>query len=141
MPEDKAPLLGELEELKAVLREQRGVDLAAIPLLDDIIENETSPEFADIDLASSNSTFDEEYLSIADEPIHDDSHIDDDDSETSADDAASPYDDDGNFEREIFMQEVIDSMMPEIEAELRNRLLGLDESILARWHAQLHTKK
>ncbi|POP53739.1 hypothetical protein [Zhongshania marina] len=140
MPEDKAPLLGELEELKAVLREQRGVDLAAIPLLDDIIENETSPEFADIDLASGN-TFDEEYLSIADEPIHDDSHIDDDDSETPADNAASPYADDGNFEREIFMQEVIDSMMPEIEAELRSRLLGLDESILARWHAQLHTKK
>ena len=55
MPEDKAPLLGELEELKAVLREQRGVDLAAIPLLDDIIENETSPEFADTDLASSNT--------------------------------------------------------------------------------------
>ena len=140
MPEDKAPLLGELEELKAVLREQRGVDLAAIPVLDDIIENETSPEFADIDLASGN-TFDEEYLSIADEPIHDDSHIDDDDSETPADNAASPYADDGNFEREIFMQEVIDSMMPEIEAELRSRLLGLDESILARWHAQLHTKK
>lgn len=140
MPEDKAPLLGELEELKAVLREQRGVDLAAIPVLDDIIENETSPEFADIDLASGN-TFDEEYLSIADEPIHDDSPFDDNDSETPADNAASPYADDGNFEREIFMQEVIDSMMPEIEAELRSRLLGLDESILARWHAQLHTKK
>lgn len=141
MPEDKAPLLGELEELKAVLREQRGVDLAAIPLLDDIIEDETSSEFADIDLASSNTAFDDESFDIADEPIHADSPFDDNDSETFTENAVSPYADDGNFEREIFMQEVIDAMMPEIEAELRSRLLGLDESILARWHAQLHTKK
>ncbi len=141
MAEDKGPLLGELEELKAVLREQRGVDLAAIPLLDDIIENEASPEFADTNLANTYTAFDDEHIGIADEPILDGSHIDNDDSEAPADNFTTHYSDDGNYEREIFMQEVIDSMMPEIEAKLRSRLLGLDESILARWHAQLHTNK
>ena len=46
MANDKGPLLGELEELKAVLRKQRAVDLSAIPLLDDII-NEPSPSVDD----------------------------------------------------------------------------------------------
>ena len=53
----------------------------------------------------------------------------------------SNYSDDGNYEREIFMQEVIDSMMPEIEAQLRKRLLNLDESILERWYSQLRHDK
>jgi hypothetical protein len=142
MAEDKAPLLNELEELKTVLREQRGVDLAAIPLLDDIIENEASAELVNADLANTSTVFNNNSLSIADEPIHDGSHIiDDDESEAPADNVTNHYSDDGNYEREIFMQEVIDSMMPEIEAELRSRLLALDESILTRWHTQLHAKK
>ncbi|MFT5887647.1 MAG: hypothetical protein ACI9BO_000455 [Zhongshania sp.] len=48
------------------------------------------------------------------------------------------YDADQDFQHELFIQEFIDSMMPNIEAELRTRLLSLDKSILEQWHRQTH---
>ncbi|MBW2941689.1 hypothetical protein [Zhongshania aquimaris] len=141
MANDKGPLLGELEELKAVLRKQRGVDLSAIPLLDDIIDD-LSPSFDDSNI-SDHST-DSDYGELS-EYITDGVEID----EFVATSVTPSYElnyesnyrNDGNYEREIFMQEVIDSMMPEIEAQLRRRLLSLDETILERWYSQLRHDK
>lgn len=137
MAEDKGPLLGELEELKAVLRKQREVDLSAIPLLSDIIEDEPSLELAPPTSLETDTIYDDEDHGLTDNPALDSSN----DAEYAQ---LSPtfdhqYSDDGNYEREILMQEVIDSMMPEIEAQLRKRLLNLDESTLARWYSQLHS--
>jgi len=137
MAEDKGPLLGELEELKAVLRKQREVDLSAIPLLSDIIEDEPSLELAPPTSLETDTIYDDEDHGLTDNPALDSSN----DAEYAQ---LRPtfdhqYSDDGNYEREILMQEVIDSMMPEIEAQLRKRLLNLDESTLARWYSQLHS--
>lgn len=137
MAEDKGPLLGELEELKAVLRKQREVDLSAIPLLSDIIEDEPSLELAPPTSLETGTIYDDEDHGLTDNPALDSSN----DAEYAQ---LRPtfdhqYSDDGNYEREILMQEVIDSMMPEIEAQLRKRLLNLDESTLARWYSQLHS--
>ncbi|WP_269620071.1 hypothetical protein [Zhongshania sp. BJYM1] len=137
MAKDKGPLLGELEELKAVLRKPRGVDLSAIPLLDDIITE--YPEFVD------DAETEAEFVADNDDVIVTDDHTESSDElmfeEVAQPQSKSGYADDGNYEREIFMQEVIDSMMPEIESELRIRLLSLDESILERWYAQLQSDK
>lgn len=147
MAEDKGPLLGELEELKAVLRKPRGVDLSAIPLLDDIITEE--PDSIDLDLnvdldLDVDLDLEAEFAAGNDIIISDD-QIDSSDElffkEVAPAHTNTSYSDDGNYEREIFMQEVIDSMMPEIESELRMRLLSLDERILERWYAQLHANK
>lgn len=137
MAEDKGPLLGELEELKAVLRKQREVDLSAIPLLSDIIEDEPSLELAPPTSLETDTIYDDEEHDLTDNPALDSSN----DAEYAQ---LRPtfdhqYSDDGNYEREILMQEVIDSMMPEIEAQLRKRLLNLDESTIARWYSQLHS--
>ena len=137
MAEDKGPLLGELEELKAVLRKQREVDLSAIPLLNDIIEDEPSLELAPAMQPEADTIYDDEDHGLTDNPVLNSSN----DAEYAQ---LRPtfdhqYSDDGNYEREILMQEVIDSMMPEIEAQLRKRLLNLDESTLARWYSQLHS--
>ncbi len=48
---------------------------------------------------------------------------------------------DDDFEREIFIQDLIDSMMPGIEAELRKRLLNLDRDVLERWYQQDHPNR
>lgn len=137
MAEDKGPLLGELEELKAVLRKQREVDLSAIPLLSDIIEDEPSLELAPPTSLETDTIDDDEDHGLTDNPALDSSN----DAEYAQlrPTFEHQYSDDGNYEREILMQEVIDSMMPEIEAQLRKRLLNLDESTLARWYSQLHS--
>lgn len=44
--------------------------------------------------------------------------------------------DDDDHSREIFLQELIDDMLPDIEAELRRRLLKLDGDVLERWYQQ-----
>ena len=142
MANDKGPLLGELEELKAVLRKQRGVDLSAIPLLDDIIdESSHSVDDSETDDESAAST---EYSELS-EYITDNVDINEFVATTVKPSYElsyeSNYSDDGNYEREIFMQEVIDSMMPQIEAQLRKRLLSLDETILERWYSQLRHDK
>ena len=142
MANDKGPLLGELEELKAVLRKQRGVDLSAIPLLDDIIDD-LSPTVDDTNI-TEDSPFNDGASELS-EYITDGVEID----EFVATSVTPSYElnyesnyrNDGNYEREIFMQEVIDSMMPEIEAQLRRRLLSLDETILERWYSQLRHDK
>ncbi|MGB1544440.1 hypothetical protein [Spongiibacter sp. UBA1325] len=43
---------------------------------------------------------------------------------------------DDDHSREIFLQELIDDMLPDIEAELRRRLLKLDGDVLERWYQQ-----
>ena len=45
-------------------------------------------------------------------------------------------DGDDDHSREIFLQELIDDMLPDIEAELRRRLLKLDGDVLERWYQQ-----
>jgi hypothetical protein len=165
MATEKGPLLGELEELKAVLHKQHGVDLAAIPLLDDIIEDDVDEGFVDPgvqesvaleanDLEAENIEADNAGTGVftADtifnkygntlidhsplySPNDTDVNVDARKSTSSFD---SSYSGDDDYGREIFMQEVIDSMMPEIETELRKRLLSLDNVILQRWHSQLH---
>ncbi|MEX1665599.1 hypothetical protein [Zhongshania arctica] len=166
MATEKGPLLGELEELKAVLHKQHGVDLAAIPLLDDIIEDDVDDGLLDSrvqdsvvletnDLETENMAADNagtgaftadtianEYGNtlIDDSPLHFANDTDVSvDARKSTPSFDSNYSGDGDYGREIFMQEVIDSMMPEIEAELRKRLLSLDNVILQRWHSQLHS--
>ncbi|WP_051171089.1 hypothetical protein [Spongiibacter marinus] len=43
---------------------------------------------------------------------------------------------DDDHSREIFLQELIDDMLPDIEAELRRRLRKLDGDVLERWYQQ-----
>lgn len=158
MATEKGPLLGELEELKAVLHKQHGVDLAAIPLLDDIIEEDVDEshldsvalepsnlEFRDLDpdnIGTGAFTADTIFNKYENTLADDSRPYSADDAEVNVDARKSKPSFDasysGDYEREIFMQEVIDSMMPEIEAELRKRLLSLDDAILERWHSQLH---
>jgi hypothetical protein len=163
MTTEKDPLMGELEELEVAIHKQRDVDLAAIPLLDDIIEEDAHKRLTDSgvqDSADLEPKDQDPENMVADElgagaftadTIFNkyNTTLADDSSPRSTDDAEvildarkskpgvdSDYS--GDDEREIFMQDVIDSMMPEIEAELRKRLLSLDDVILKRWHSQLH---
>ncbi len=127
MAKDKAPLLGELEALQAVLLDTNGIDPASIPLLEDIIEigpsaafhakNHDEPRFSD-----AGVEFQYAPQTVAQEPTP----------------PASAHHHDDDYARELLIQDVIDSMMPSIEAELRKRLLSLDESLLERWHQQAH---
>jgi hypothetical protein len=164
MTTEKDPLMGELEELEVVIHKQRDVDLATIPLLDDIIEEDVHERLtdsgvqdsADLELKdlgpenmvadnvatrafTANTIFNKYNNTLAD----DSSLRSTDDAEVTLDarkskpSFGSSYS--GDDEREIFMQDVIDSMMPEIETELRKRLLSLDNVILKRWHSQLHS--
>ena len=122
MAKDKAPFLGELEALQAVLLDTAGIDPASIPLLDDIIEDgpvqypRNSEQHDEIrfgdDEEEANPRATAEYQ-LYNTPTHDD-----------------------DFERELFIQDLIDTMMPGIEAELRKRLLNLNQDILDRWHQQ-----
>tara|TARA_R110001592_G_scaffold50620_3_gene156411 strand:- start:714 stop:1220 length:507 start_codon:yes stop_codon:yes gene_type:complete len=166
MATEKGPLLGELEELKAVLHKQHGVDLAAIPLLDDIIEEDVDEGLLDSkaqdsvaletddleteNMAADNAgtgvfTADTIFNKYGNTLIDESPRYSADDTDVSVDARKSTpsfdsnYSGEGDYGREIFMQEVIDSMMPEIEAELRKRLLSLDNVILQRWHSQLHS--
>jgi hypothetical protein len=165
MATEKDPLSGEPEELKAGLHKQCGIDLAAIPLLDDIIEedvnkgnldsgvqdsaaqkaNDIEPENMDANNEGNGAFTADTIFNQYDNTLTDDSpphsandaeiNIDTRKSKPSFD---SSYSGDGDYGRDIFMQEVINSMMPEIEAELRKRLLSLDDVILERWHSELH---
>ncbi len=49
---------------------------------------------------------------------------------------AWPSGSEDDHSREIFLQELIDDMLPDIEAELRRRLLKLDSELLERWYQQ-----
>jgi hypothetical protein len=168
MTAEKDPLMGELEDLEVVVHKQRDVDLATIPLLNDIIEEDVHERLTDSEIHDSADLEpkDLEPKDLEPENMVADNvatgaftadtifnkyntTLADDSSPRSTDDAEvildarkskSGVDSDysGDDEREIFMQDVIDSMMPEIEAELRKRLLSLDDVILKRWHSQLH---
>ncbi len=48
---------------------------------------------------------------------------------------------DDDLARELFIQDLFDSMMPGIESELRKRLLNLDQEILERWYRQAHPNR
>lgn len=50
--------------------------------------------------------------------------------------ADSGTDDEYDYEHELFIQELVDDMMPMLEAQLRKKLLALDVEILQRWHQQ-----
>ena len=43
---------------------------------------------------------------------------------------------DDDHSREVFLQALIDDLLPQIEAELRQRLLKLDQRILEQWYQQ-----
>ena len=105
-------LLNELTALKASLHDNSGIDMSAIPVLNDIIDIQDDPEDINTYAAASN-------------PV---------------DNTGWRANSESDFDRELFLQEVIDSLMPEIEAELRRRLLALDEQILYRWYHQSHGK-
>ncbi len=47
---------------------------------------------------------------------------------------------DNDHSRDIFLQELIDDMLPDIEAELRRRLLKIDRELLERWHQQSRSR-
>jgi hypothetical protein len=125
MTKDKAPLLGELEALQAVLLDTAGIDPATIPLLDDIIES-APPQPRDT--RSEEVRFSDagiEYTTSPSSKLMDVTHQQSDD----------------DFARELFIQDLIDSMMPGIESELRKRLLNLDQEILERWYHQAHPNR
>jgi hypothetical protein len=168
MTAEKDPLMGELEDLEVVVHKQRDVDLATIPLLNDIIEEDVHERLTDSeihdsadlepkdlepkDLEPENMVADnvatgaftaDTIFNKYNNTLADDSSLrSTDDAEVTLDARKSKPSFDSNYsgddEREIFMQDVIDSMMPEIEAELRKRLLNLDDVILKCWHSQLH---
>lgn len=100
------PLLSELEALQTLLKEQSDHD--DIPVLDDILE--PSPQLA------------ERFGEALDDEI-----------ETKE----SPADwDENDHSREVFLQALIDDLLPQIEAELRQRLLKLDQQLLEQWYQQ-----
>lgn len=114
----RAELLDELKALQATLHLERGVDPSRIPLLDDVIEEaeDTDPEA--LGAALVDTPLEDDLAPLDARPgAQGQRHVDDAD-------------------REIFLQEVIDAMMPEIEAELRRRMLALDDEILFRWYQQ-----
>lgn len=111
------PLLNDLEELKNVLGDE-AEKMRHIPVLEDILE--PSPTFKPATDCSSNDRADDlKSAPLAEDDIPPISHRDDDD-----------------YSREVFIQALIDDLLPDIEAELRRRLLKLDSQILARWHQQ-----
>ncbi len=67
--------------------------------------------------------------------------IDDEPVVTSHSTRQPPYSEEEDFDREIFLQEVIDSLMPSVEVELRRRLLALDEKILLRWYQRFQDRQ
>lgn len=97
---DTAPLLSELEAIKASLDRHRDLDPAHIPVLDDIIE--PSPR------------------------LH----------PTPSKPPQRPGTEETGYEREIFIQSLIDDMLPDIEAALRRRLLAMDKQELERLYRQ-----
>ena len=102
------PLLSELEALQTLLKEQSAHD--DIPVLDDIIE--PSPRLVE----TPNEI-----------PAHED--------ETEERPAGW---DENDHSREVFLQTLIDDLLPQIEAELRQRLLKLDQQLLEQWYQQSH---
>ncbi|WP_373087048.1 hypothetical protein [Zhongshania sp.] len=125
MAQDKAPLLGELEALQAVLLDTAGIDPATIPLLDDIIESAPPQPHG---IQSEETRFSDagvEYTTSPSSQLMDVTHQQSDD----------------DFARELFIQDLIDSMMPGIESELRKRLLNLDQEILERWYHQAQANR
>lgn len=54
----------------------------------------------------------------------------------SQDQPAAPAGGDDDHSREIFIQRLIDDMLPDIEAQLRRRLLLLNSDVLRRWYQQ-----
>ena len=97
-------LLNELQSLKSLLREKTSIDPSMIPVLNDIIDE-----------AETGAKTEERH-----------------ELDTLPPKASSP--DLDNIDREIFIQEVIDSMIPQVEAELRRRMLNLDDQTLANWY-------
>lgn len=97
-------LLNELQSLKSLLREKTSIDPSMIPVLNDIIDE-----------AETGAKTEERH-----------------ELDTLPPKASSP--DPDNIDREIFIQEVIDSMIPQVEAELRRRMLNLDDQTLANWY-------
>lgn len=114
----RAELLDELKALQATLHLENRLDPSKIPLLEEVIEEEVET-IADIAPVSAPQD-----AAPNSPPPH------------SATTSSQPYRETDNFDREIFLQQVIDAMMPEIEAELRRRMLALDEEILHRWYQQ-----
>ncbi|GAB3378969.1 hypothetical protein NCG89_15395 [Spongiibacter taiwanensis] len=114
----RAELLDELKALQATLHLENRLDPSKIPLLEEVIEEEVET-IADIAPVSAPQD-----AAPNSPPSH------------SATASGQPYRESDNFDREIFLQQVIDAMMPEIEAELRRRMLALDEEILYRWYQQ-----
>lgn len=114
-----SPLLSDLEDLKKSLTDDTD-RLQHIPVLDDILE--PSPTFQADPAAPSLADSGVRY---SDTPA---------DAEETAREHHYPGDDDHS--REVFIQALIDDLLPDIEAELRRRLLKLDSEILARWHQQ-----
>ncbi|CAA0087458.1 Uncharacterised protein [Zhongshania aliphaticivorans] len=131
MTKEKGPLLGELEEIKAALHKPRDIDLSIIPVLDDIIEDDLD-RAADEPELSTTASQTENVATPSITEIIDPSHPQPQPANTEF---TIAYSDDNNFERDIFIQEVIDAMMPEIESELRKRLMKLDDVTLDRWHS------
>ncbi|MGJ8687533.1 MAG: hypothetical protein ACSHWQ_08640 [Spongiibacteraceae bacterium] len=54
----------------------------------------------------------------------------------ATDTSESNTEDEYDYEHELFIQELVDDMMPMLEAQLRKKLLALDAEILQRWHQQ-----
>ena len=127
MAKDKAPLLGELEALQAVLLNTAGIDPSSIPLLEDIIESGPSVQQNKLEYRDENYVHDSE-------PAFNSSSTTDYPRQNNL-----TYDDD--FAHELFIQDLIDTMMPGIEAELRKRLLKLDKNILEHWYQQTHSNR
>lgn len=125
----RAELLDELKALQATLRLEQRLDPSKIPLLDEVIDEaidtdvEEALNSASVTTAGEAAPAEEAAAPGPEQPL-------------AAAPASQPYRDSDNFDREIFLQEVIDAMMPEIEAELRRRMLALDEEILYRWYQQ-----
>lgn len=104
-----SPLLSELEALQGLLND---APADAIPVLNDIIEPSPRQPLPR-----------EEQLSP---PLSED--------QPPAATTAEWRDDDHS--RELFLQELIDDLLPQIEAELRQRLLKLDRHVLEQWYHQ-----
>ncbi|GAA4083130.1 hypothetical protein [Zhongshania borealis] len=125
--EKNKPLLGELEALQAVLLDTNGIDPASIPLLEDIIEPAPRSDYASLE--NDELRFSDAGIAFQGAPQP----------PATAEAYRQPTRaDDGDYARELLIQDVIDSMMPNIEAELRKRLLSLDASLLERWYEQAH---
>lgn len=103
--------LRELSTLQSVVGRDQTVEPASIPVLQEVLG-------------------DQEVLGETEQPIE----AEQDHEAQPAPPAPSAQQAHEETDRELFVQDVINIMMPVVEAEMRRRLLELDDDTLRRWH-------